>query len=62
MKNHGTDPATRGAEDEMGSSPALKQIWTEEQAEFHGRFVNFEPIFSWPKPVQRPASPDLHWW
>jgi probable F420-dependent oxidoreductase len=56
MSNHGTDPATRGAK--MNEQlAALKQIWTEEQAEFHGRFINFDPIFSWPKPVQRPHPP-----
>src|ERR1700716_2262448 len=47
MRNHGTDPATRGTK--MNEQlAALKQIWTEEQAEFHGRFINFDPIFSWP--------------
>jgi probable F420-dependent oxidoreductase len=56
MRNHGTDPATRGAK--MNEQlAALKQIWTEEQAEFHGRFIDFAPIFSWPKPVQRPHPP-----
>jgi probable F420-dependent oxidoreductase len=56
MRNHGTDPATRGAKmDEQLA--ALKQIWTDEQAEFHGRFIDFGPIFSWPKPVQRPHPP-----
>jgi probable F420-dependent oxidoreductase len=56
MRNHGTDPATRGAKmDEQLA--ALKQIWTEQEAEFHGRFINFAPIFSWPKPVQRPHPP-----
>jgi probable F420-dependent oxidoreductase len=56
MRNHGTDPATRGAK--MNEQlAALKQIWTEEQAEFRGRFIDFAPIFSWPKPVQRPHPP-----
>ena len=56
MRNHGTDPATRGTK--MNEQlAALKQIWTEEQAEFHGRFIDFAPIFSWPKPVQRPHPP-----
>jgi len=36
---------------------ALKQIWTQEQAEFHGKYVDFDPIFTWPKPVQRPHLP-----
>jgi probable F420-dependent oxidoreductase len=56
MRNHGTDPATRGAlMDEQLA--ALKQIWTQEQAEFHGKHVDFDPIFLWPKPVQQPHPP-----
>ncbi len=31
---------------------AMRQIWTEEAAEYHGEFVDFDPIWSWPKPVQ----------
>ncbi|MGD9987632.1 LLM class F420-dependent oxidoreductase [Pseudonocardia sp.] len=51
MRNHGTDPSTRGAllDEQL---QALRIIWTEDEAEFHGRFVNFDPIWSWPKPVQ----------
>jgi len=53
MRNHGVDPKTRGAL--MGEQlAALKEIWTKEQAEFHGEHVNFDPIFAWPKPVQQP--------
>ncbi|HWF15181.1 MAG TPA: TIGR03619 family F420-dependent LLM class oxidoreductase [Acidimicrobiales bacterium] len=33
---------------------AMEAIWSHEQAEFHGEFVDFEPTWSWPKPVQRP--------
>ncbi|MDT5133325.1 MAG: hypothetical protein QOE41_2636 [Mycobacterium sp.] len=56
MRNHGTDPATRGAK--MNEQlAALKKIWTHQQAEFHGRLIDFAPIFSWPKPVQRPHPP-----
>jgi probable F420-dependent oxidoreductase len=56
MRNHGTDLATRGAK--MNEQlAALKQIWTQEQAEFHGKFIDFDPIFAWPKPVQRPHPP-----
>lgn len=36
---------------------AMKAIWTEEKAEYHGEFVDFDPIFSWPKPVQTPHPP-----
>jgi probable F420-dependent oxidoreductase len=56
MRNHGTDPAIRGAlVDEQLA--ALKQIWTAEQAEFHGKYVDFDPIYLWPKPVQKPHPP-----
>ena len=53
MRNHGTDPSTRGAllDEQL---QALRKIWTEDEAEFHGRFVDFDPIWSWPKPVQKP--------
>jgi alkanesulfonate monooxygenase SsuD/methylene tetrahydromethanopterin reductase-like flavin-dependent oxidoreductase (luciferase family) len=33
------------------------EIWTQEKAEFHGEFVDFDPIYSWPKPVTRPYPP-----
>lgn len=56
MRNHGTTPATRG--DKMNEQlAALRQIWTQAEAEFHGRFIDFDPIFSWPKPIQRPHPP-----
>jgi probable F420-dependent oxidoreductase len=56
MRNHGVDPKTRGAL--MGEQlAALKEIWTKEQAEFHGEHINFDPIFAWPKPVQKPHLP-----
>jgi probable F420-dependent oxidoreductase len=38
---------------------AMKAIWTEEEAEFHGEFVRFDRIWSYPKPVQRPHPPVL---
>ena len=38
---------------------AIKAIWTGEQAEYHGRFVNFDPIYCPPKPVQKPYPPLL---
>jgi probable F420-dependent oxidoreductase len=56
MRNHGTDPTHRGAlMDEQLA--ALKQIWTAEQAEFHGEYVDFDPIYLWPKPVRQPHPP-----
>ena len=58
MRNHGTDPRTRMAL--MGERvEAMKAIWTHEQAEYHGSFVDFDPIWQWPKPVQQPHPPVL---
>jgi probable F420-dependent oxidoreductase len=36
---------------------AMKAIWTEDEAEFHGEFVDFDKIWSYPKPVQKPHPP-----
>ncbi|KUI31074.1 LLM class F420-dependent oxidoreductase [Mycobacterium sp. IS-1496] len=56
LRHHGTDPKTRGALlDER--IEAIKALWTDEPAEYHGRYVNFEPSFSRPKPVQKPHPP-----
>lgn len=56
MRNHGTDPSSRGAlMDER--IRAMQRIWTDEQAEFHGEHVDFDPIYAWPKPVQQPHPP-----
>ena len=38
---------------------AMKAIWTREEPEYHGDFVDFEPIWIWPKPVQKPHPPVL---
>ena len=38
---------------------AMKEIWTRDEAEFHGEFVNFDKLWCWPKPVQRPHPPVL---
>jgi probable F420-dependent oxidoreductase len=38
---------------------AMKEIWRNEKAEFHGEFVNFDPMWSWPKPVQPGGPPVL---
>jgi probable F420-dependent oxidoreductase len=58
MRNHGTDPDTRfGLMRER--IEAMKAIWTEDEAEYHGKHVDFDPIWSWPKPVQQPHPPIL---
>jgi probable F420-dependent oxidoreductase len=38
---------------------AMRQIWCNDLAEFHGEFVNFDPLWSWPKPVQPGGPPVL---
>jgi len=56
IANHGVDPGVRGrvADERLR---AMIEIWTQEKAEFHGEFVDFDPIYSWPKPVTRPYPP-----
>ena len=58
MANHGTDPTTRMRRLKE-SLEAMKAIWTEEQASYHGEFVNFDAIWAWPTPAQRPHPPIL---
>ncbi|HTC08658.1 MAG TPA: LLM class F420-dependent oxidoreductase [Acetobacteraceae bacterium] len=36
---------------------AMKSIWTKSKAEYHGEFVNFDPMMTWPKCVQKPHVP-----
>ncbi|OBJ58240.1 LLM class F420-dependent oxidoreductase [Mycobacterium sp. 1423905.2] len=58
LRDHGTDPKTRGALlDER--IEAIKALWTTEPAEYHGKFVDFPPSYSRPKPVQEPHPPIL---
>jgi probable F420-dependent oxidoreductase len=38
---------------------AMKAIWTQSKAEYHGAFVDFPPLMTWPKPVQEPHPPVL---
>jgi probable F420-dependent oxidoreductase len=58
MADHGTDPRTRMAlmADRV---KAMKEIWTSEESQYHGRFTDFEPLWSWPKPVRQPHPPVL---
>lgn len=58
MESHGTNPKTRFRL-MRERVLAMKAIWTQEVAEFHGDFVDFEPLWSWPKPVQQPHPPVL---
>jgi probable F420-dependent oxidoreductase len=58
MENHGTDFKTRWRR-MREQIAAMKRIWCDDEAEYHGDFVNFDPIWSWPKPVQKPHPPIL---
>jgi probable F420-dependent oxidoreductase len=58
MENHGTVFESRHklARERI---EAMKVIWTKSKAEYHGEFVNFDPMMAWPKPVQKPHPPVL---
>ena len=58
MADHGTDPRIRMAllADRVR---AMREIWTRDEASYHGQFVDFDPLWSWPKPVQQPWPPVL---
>jgi len=56
MENHGTPYAKRWKVLEERVK-AMKALWTQEEASFHGEFVNFDRIWSYPKPVQEPHPP-----
>lgn len=56
MENHGTQYSSRfrKLEEQMA---ALRALWTQEEATFKGEFENFDAVWSWPKPIQRPHPP-----
>ncbi len=56
MEHHGVDPATRRGR-VRENVLAMQQLWTEEEASFAGKYVNFSASWSWPKPVQQPHPP-----
>ena len=56
MENHGTVFASRHKL-VRERVEAMKAIWTQSKAEYHGEFVNFDPMMTWPKPVQKPHPP-----
>jgi probable F420-dependent oxidoreductase len=58
MLNHGTDPRVRMAI-LAERIEAMKAIWTQDEASYHGEYVNFDRIWSWPKPAQWPHPPVL---
>ncbi len=58
MENHGVAYKTRFAQ-MRENILAMKEIWMEDTATFHGDFVEFDKIWSYPKPVQDPHPPIL---
>jgi probable F420-dependent oxidoreductase len=54
LASHGVDPRARAAvlREHM---LAMRAIWTQDRAEFHGTHVDFGPLYSWPKPVSGPV-------
>ena len=58
MRDHGTDPDVRfGVLRERVL--AMREIWTEDEPEFHGRHVDFDPMWAYPKPETSPWPPIL---
>ena len=53
MENHGTEFKSRHKR-ARENVEAMKEIWTKSKAEYHGEFVNFDPMMTWPKPAQKP--------
>jgi len=56
MNDHGVEYKTRFAQ-MREQVLAMKALWTEEDAAFHGDFVNFDASWAYPKPVQKPHAP-----
>jgi probable F420-dependent oxidoreductase len=58
MENHGADYDSRYKKlcDQI---EAFKVIWRDDEAQYHGSHVDFDAIYSWPKPVQSPHPPIL---
>lgn len=58
MEDHGTDFGTR-FELMRERVLAMKAIWTEDEAQYHGDYVDFDPMKAWPKPARKPHPPVL---
>ena len=56
MADHGTDFRTRWTL-LREKVEAMKAIWTQDEAEYHGSMVDFGPMWAWPRPVQKPHPP-----
>ena len=58
MEDHGTVYETRTLK-MREQIEAMKEIWTKDKPEYHGKLVDFPPMMTWPKPVQKPHPPVL---
>ncbi|WP_025769682.1 LLM class F420-dependent oxidoreductase [Thioalkalivibrio sp. HK1] len=58
MENHGTSFDDR-FKVMCDRAKAIKTIWQHDEPQYHGPFVDFDPIWSYPKPVQKPNPPVL---
>ncbi|HTT80394.1 MAG TPA: LLM class F420-dependent oxidoreductase [Stellaceae bacterium] len=56
MEDHGTVYRTRFKK-MREQVEAMRAIWTEAKPEYHGDIVQFPPMMTWPKPVQKPHPP-----
>jgi probable F420-dependent oxidoreductase len=56
MRDHGVDPSVRRSI-VREKVLAMQGLWTYDEFGFEGKHVQFEPSWSWPKPVQRPRLP-----
>ena len=57
MADHGTTDFAARFKLMRERVEAMRQIWTQEAAEYHGELVDFPPMHAWPKPVQKPHPP-----
>ena len=56
MEDHGTVYETRTLK-MREQIEAMKEIWSNDKPEYHGKIVDFPPMQTWPKPVQKPHPP-----
>jgi probable F420-dependent oxidoreductase len=56
MEDHGTVYETRTLK-MREQIEAMKEIWAKDRPQYHGKIVNFPPMMTWPKPVQKPHPP-----
>jgi probable F420-dependent oxidoreductase len=58
MRNHGVEFASR-RELVREKMLAMQELWSKDEAQFHGDFVDFDASWMWPKPIQQPRPPVL---